>query len=170
MRHSVTCSELKLTLRGCWLIAIHTGGVLLAVVGRWRLIAVHCRRGTEFERAGFDLLRQILVVIDAEVRLYDVERFLVDVHVLVALQVFDLVQAEAFFDHDRVWILSVGAFGFCGAQFEDILEPIEGHLNDLRVGHTEQFAQRRNDSLIDDVSTKRKRSRWCQNSLHLSRD
>lgn len=152
--HSIeggNCSELKLTLCGC-LIAIHTGRIVLSVDGCRRLAA----RRAELERRRFASLRQILVVFDAEVRLYDVERLLVDLDVLVALQVLDLVETEALFDHDRVRVRSVRSLALRRAQFENVFQSVERHLDDLRVGHAEQFTERWNGALLDHVSASKK--------------
>jgi hypothetical protein len=132
---------LLLTSGRCWQAAIGSRIELLRHIERELLIGlVHLGHETG------------VLLLLAEVLLDDVERLLVDLLVLVALQELDLVEAAALLDLVRVRVVDAALARVMQAELEDVLEAVERHLDDLGVADVEQVAQWRYHVEVDEVA------------------
>jgi len=78
--------------------------------------------------------------------------FLVNLLILVSLQVLDLVQATALLYPQGVRVGRAVQSRVMLAQFQDVVQAVQGHLDHFSVGNREQVAQGRYHAEFDQVA------------------
>ncbi len=70
----------------------------------------------------------LVLLLCAEVSLYNIKGLLIDLHVLVGLEELDLVEAEDLLDDDSVGVGAPRLLRLLLAQPQDVLQPVQRNL------------------------------------------
>jgi len=100
-------------------------------------------------RLGRELL--VLIIVEAEMRLEDVDRFFVHILVLVVLQRFQLVEALGFVDKSGVRVRRRTVLSLQLTSLQHILDALQRDSDKSRVVASEQIAEGLDATLGDEV-------------------